>query len=90
MAVQCLEKQFGKCRGNIRLDAYAKSHTVKIYYDSKEISEKKVKKAIFTPIKMEVKLLKGKKIDSLAIVIAPVMGLFDLIDFNNMFYALRN
>lgn len=71
------------------LDAYAKSHTVKIYYDPTEISENKVKKAIFTPIKMEVKLLKGKKIDSLAIVVAPVLGLFDLIDFNNLFYTLR-
>jgi len=71
------------------LDAYAKSHTVKIYYDPKEISEKKIKKAIFTPIKMEVKLLKDPKIDSLAIVEAPVLGLFDLIDFNNLFYTLR-
>jgi len=84
-----LKNSLENVEGIYGLDAYAKSHTVKIYYDSKEISEKKVKKAIFTPIKMEVKLLKGKKIDSLAIVIAPVMGLFDLIDFNNMFYALR-
>ncbi|NWF90024.1 MAG: 4Fe-4S binding protein [Ignavibacteriaceae bacterium] len=71
------------------IDAYAKSHTVKIYYDPKEISEKKVKAAIFTPIKMEIKKIKDDKLDSLAVWEAGVYGLFDLIDFNNLFYTLR-
>jgi ferredoxin/copper chaperone CopZ len=71
------------------IDAYAKSHTVKIYYDPKEISETKVKASIFTPIKMEIKKIKGNKLDSLAVWEAGVYGLFDLIDFNNMFYTLR-
>lgn len=71
------------------IDAYAKSHTVKIYYNPKEISETKVKASIFTPIKMEIKKIKGNKLDSLAVWEAGVYGLFDLIDFNNLFYTLR-
>jgi polyferredoxin len=72
------------------LDAYAKTHTVKIYYDPDEITEKKVKAAIFTPIKMEIrKVKKGDNIDSLAIWESHIDGLFDLIDFNNLFYTLR-
>ena len=33
------------------LDTYAKSHTVKVYYDPSDISEKKVKASLFTPLK---------------------------------------
>lgn len=71
------------------IDAYAKSHTVKIFYNPKEISEKKVKASIFTPIKMELRKVKGSKLDSLAVWEAGIYGMFDLIDFNNMFYTLR-
>ncbi len=71
------------------IDAYAKSHTVKIYYDPAEISEKKVKSSIFNPIKMEIRKIKEGKLDSLAVWEAGIYGMFDLIDFNNMFYTLR-
>lgn len=71
------------------LDTYAKSHTVKVYYDPNEISESKVKASLFTPIKMEVRKIKPKSLDSLAIWEAGVYGLFDIIDFNNFFYTLR-
>lgn len=71
------------------LDTYAKSHTVKIYYDPSVISENKVKSALFTPIKMETKLIGKNNIDSLAVLEVGVYGLFDLIDFNNLFYTLR-
>jgi polyferredoxin len=76
--------------GIIGLDTYAKSHTVKVYYDPAVISEKKVKASLFTPIKMEVARIKNNSdIDSLSIWEVGVYGLFDPIDFNNLFYALK-
>ena len=70
------------------LDTYAKSHTVKVYYDPAVISEKKVKASLFTPAKIEVsKVRKNSGIDSLFIWEVGVYGLFDPIDFNNLFYA---
>ena len=71
------------------LDTYAKSHTVKIYYDPAVISETKVKSSLFTPTKLETQLIGKAKIDSLAVFEVGVYGLFDLIDFNNLFYTLR-
>jgi len=70
------------------LDTYAKSHTVKVYYDPKEISEMKVKKSLFTPIKQEVRKIKPGTLDSLAVWEVGIYGLFDLYDYNNMFYTL--
>lgn len=75
--------------GIVGLDTWAKSHTVKIYYNPALISENKVKKSLFTPTKMEVRKIKDKSIDSLAIFEAGIYGLFDLIDYNNLFYTLR-
>ena len=37
--------------GIIGLDTYAKSHTVKVYYDPEIITEEKVKEALFKPAK---------------------------------------
>jgi NAD-dependent dihydropyrimidine dehydrogenase PreA subunit len=72
------------------LDTYAKSHTVKIYYDPAVISEKKVKASLFTPAKTEVsKIKRNAGIDSVSVWEVGVYGLFDPIDFNNLFYALR-
>jgi polyferredoxin len=71
------------------LDTYAKSHSVRIYYNPAEISEKKVKKSLFTPTKMEIKKFKPGQIDSLSLIEVGILGLFDLYDFNNLFYTLR-
>lgn len=71
------------------LDTYAKSHTVKVYYDPEEISELKVKKSLFTPIKQEVRKLKPRAVDSLAVWEVGIYGLFDLYDYNNLFYTLQ-
>lgn len=75
--------------GIVGLDTYAKSHSVRIYYNPEVISEQKVKKSLFTSTKMEVRKIKDNSIDSLAVYEAAVYGLFDLIDFNNLFYTLR-
>jgi len=71
------------------LDTYAKSHTVKVYYDPTEISELKVKKSLFTPIKQEVRKTKPGTVDSLAVWEVGIFGLFDLYDYNNLFYTLQ-
>lgn len=83
-----LKNQLENVDGIYGLDAYAKSHSVAIYFDPKVISEKKVKKSLFTPIKMEVRKSK-EKLDSLAVWEGGINGLFDLIDFNNLFYTLK-
>lgn len=84
-----LKNNLENVEGIYGLDTYAKSHTVKVYYNPSEISEKKVKASIFTPIKMEIQKLKPNTIDSLATFEAGIYGLFDLIDFNNLFYTLK-
>jgi NAD-dependent dihydropyrimidine dehydrogenase PreA subunit/copper chaperone CopZ len=83
-----LKNQLENVDGIFGLDAYASSHTVVLYYDPAVISEQKVKKSLFTPIKMEVRKAKDK-IDSLAVWEGGINGLFDLIDFNNLFYTLK-
>lgn len=83
-----LKSQLENIDGISGLDTYAKSHSVAIYYDQKVISEKKVKKALFTPTKMEVRKIKGS-VDSLAQWEVGIYGLFDLYDFNNLFYTLK-
>ncbi len=83
-----LKNQLENVDGISGLDTYAKSHSVTIYYDPKVISEKKVKKSLFTPTKMEVRKIRGG-VDSLAQWEIGIYGLFDLYDFNNLFYTLK-
>lgn len=83
-----LKNQLENVDGISGLDTYAKSHSVTIYYDPKVISEKKVKKSLFTPTKMEVRKIK-RGVDSLAQWEVGIYGLFDLYDFNNLFYTLK-
>jgi len=75
--------------GIVGLDAFARSHTVKIYYNPAVISEKKVKASLFTSTKMEVRKIKDPSLQSLTVWEVGIFRLFDLIDFNNLFYALR-
>ena len=84
-----LKNTLTRVDGIYGLDTYAKSHTVKIYYDPSTISEGKVKESLFTPVKQEIRRFKPGAIDSLAVWEAGVYGLFDIIDFNNLFYSLR-
>ncbi|HZW38217.1 MAG TPA: 4Fe-4S binding protein [Ignavibacteriaceae bacterium] len=75
--------------GIVGLDTYAKSHAVTVYYDPSVISKNKVKSSLFTPVKMEVRKMKDDKLEKLAVWEAGIYGLFDLYDFNNLFYTLR-
>lgn len=84
-----LKGKLESVEGIYGLDTYARSHTVKVYYNPAEISEKKVKASLFTATKMEVKKLKGNNLDSLAMWEVGINGVFDLLDFNNLFYTLR-
>lgn len=85
-----LKNTLDKVEGVYGLDAYASSHTVVIYYDPKVINQKKVKESLFTPTKMQVHIAKPSEIDSLAEWKVGIYGLFDLYDFNNLFYALKD
>jgi ferredoxin len=71
------------------LDAYAKTHTVKIFYDPDIISEAKVKATLFTPVKIMIRN-PGKDTDiRVSVLDIGVYGLFDQIDFNNLKYVLK-
>ena len=71
------------------LDAYASSHTVRVYFNPSEINEAGVRSSLFTPTKMKVRELKPKQVDSLAVMEVGINKMFDVIDFNNLVYALR-
>ena len=84
-----LKGKLENIEGIYGLDTWARSHTVKIYYNPAEISEKKVKASLFTATKQEVRKLKGNELDSLTMWEVGINGMFDLIDFNNLFYTLK-
>ena len=84
-----LKAKLATIDGICGLDTYARSHTVKVYYNPAEISEKKVKASLFTSTKMEVRRLKADEVGSLAMWEVGIGGLFDLVDINNLFYTLR-
>ncbi len=85
-----VKQKLQSVQGIYGVDAYASSHTVRVYYNPKEIVETKVKASLFTSSKQKVREMKSLELDSLAIMEIGVYRLFDLIDFNNLFYALRN
>lgn len=70
------------------IDTYASSHTVKIYYDPSVISEKNVKESLFTPVKIELNEPEENSNDLVGVYNLGVYGLFDQIDFNNLYYVL--
>ena len=84
-----VKQKLATVHGIYGLDAYASSHSVRVYYDPSEISEEAVRSSLFTPTKQKVRELKDPKLTSLAIMEVGINKLFDLIDFNNLVYALR-
>lgn len=95
-SIQCfgssmsLKGALEKVEGVIGLDTYAASHTAVIYYDPKVITERKAKESLFSPTKVQVHIPKPGSVESLAEWRVGIYGLFDLIDFNNLFYTLRD
>lgn len=75
--------------GIVGLDTWASAHAVKVYYDPSKISEAKVKKALFTPTKQEVRLAKDPALTSLSVWEVGVFGIFDAYDFLYMNSALK-
>ncbi|GAB4365786.1 MAG: hypothetical protein Kow0042_05240 [Calditrichia bacterium] len=72
------------------MDAYAKSHRVKIYYDPAEIEISGVKKALFSPYKSKVCLFSPENDpELLEVAYFGVMNINDNIDNANMIRALR-
>ncbi|MBI5727195.1 MAG: 4Fe-4S binding protein [Ignavibacteriales bacterium] len=66
------------------VDTYAKSHSVKIYYDSKIISEQEVQSALFTPAKTELYKLSVGSSEQIGVLEIGINGFFDAVDFNNL------
>ncbi|MBP1655675.1 MAG: Polyferredoxin [Bacteroidetes bacterium] len=83
-----VKQKLATVHGIYGLDAWASSHTVRVYYNPSEINEAGVRSALFTPTKMKVREMK-QPLDSLAVMEVGINKLFDLIDFNNLVYALR-
>ncbi|MBI2416608.1 MAG: hypothetical protein HYV28_01645 [Ignavibacteriales bacterium] len=66
------------------VDTYAKSHSVKIYYDPTIISEQEVQSALFTPAKTELYKLSAGSSEQIGVLEIGINGFFDAIDFNNL------
>lgn len=84
-----VKQKLATVHGIYGLDAYASSHSVRVYYNPEEINEAAVRASLFTPTKQKVRELKGKAPEQLAVMEIGINKLFDLIDFNNLVYALR-
>lgn len=85
-----LKNKIEPVKGIYGMDAWASSNSIKIYYNPAEITEQGVKKAIFSPTKQKVRLVKNKDIDSLAIYAVGVDELFDSYDNLYLTYAFRD
>lgn len=66
------------------IDTYAKSHTVKIYYDSSVISLRGVKASLFSSSKIEIRTPALAPAAIVGVLEIGVMRLFDAIDFNDL------
>jgi len=76
--------------GIIGLDTYAKSHTVKVYYNPDIISEEKVKEALFKPAKRIISEPENVFTDSVSIYEVGIYGLFDQVDFSNLYSIFKS
>ncbi len=74
--------------GVLGVETYVRSHTAKIYYDPKVISDEGIKKAIFTPSKTLIKL-PPKGTDSVSVLVAHIDNLFDTYDTFYLTQLLR-
>lgn len=72
------------------VDTYAKSHSVKIYYDHNIISEQEVQSALFTPAKTELYELPAHSTVEIGVLDIGINGFFDAVDFNNLSTLLSN
>jgi NAD-dependent dihydropyrimidine dehydrogenase PreA subunit len=70
------------------LETYAKSHKVRIFYDSGVISEKQVKTALFTPAKVVIREISNER-DSVGVMNVGIYGLFDAVDYGNLELLLK-
>jgi NAD-dependent dihydropyrimidine dehydrogenase PreA subunit len=84
-----LQAQLQKYTGIYGLDTWARSHTVKIYYDPAEITENEIRNSLFSPVKQELRGIKEGTIQTLSMWEIGIAGLFDLIDSNYFLYLLR-
>jgi copper chaperone CopZ len=84
-----LKNQIDNIEGIHGIDAYAASHSVKIYYDADKLTARDVKSAIFRPSKQRVRTFNPGEFDSLSIFKVGIDKLFDNVDFVNLVYALR-
>jgi polyferredoxin len=83
------KNQISRFKGIKGLDAYAGSHTVKIYYDPEVTNAEKIKSEVFSPMKMRVRRIKGEVLDSITVAEFKIEKLFDRVDHTNLVYALR-
>ncbi len=84
-----LAGQLEGIEGIYGLDTYAGSHTVVVYYDPSEITEKEVKESLFTPRIMEV-YPPDASAEKIGVMEIGVFELFDQIDLKNFSYLMSD
>ena len=81
------ERQIKRIKGIYGLDAYASSHTVKIYYNPSEITPLRIKRDIFKPVTQKVRRIRKGIVDSLDVLEVGIKNFFDNVDYVNLSYA---
>jgi polyferredoxin len=70
--------------GILGIDTYAKSHTVKVYFDSSIISAKGVRASLFSSAKVELREMKPDPNAQVGVFDIGVLHLFDAVDFRDL------
>jgi copper chaperone CopZ len=70
--------------GIVGVDTYAKSHRVKVYYDSSAISEKEVRAALFSSSKIEIRRVQLAPNEQIGVFDIGILHLFDAVDFKDL------
>jgi polyferredoxin len=84
-----LYKKLEDKKGIYGLDTFAKSHSLKVYYNPDEITERNVKAAIFNPRRYKTRKFADYRPDSLAVWEVGIENFFDLDDNMNLVRMLR-
>jgi len=82
-----LQRKLMRNRGIVGIDAYAKNHHVRIFYNTEILDSTGVKKAVFSPSKYKIRDPKSD-ISTISVIRIGVEELFDGYDNNDLFYLL--
>lgn len=76
-------------KGIYGVDTYAKSQSVKVYYNPTEITALQVKQNLFSASKQELYEIADTSVTKIGVLKVGIYGLFDAVDFSNLSLILK-